>query len=261
MTSEIDDCPVNVGCSNSRALVPSTRFATILIVIIATITLITFEICTSVIHDVREVWFFRIATVVFELCLSTTLGFVLQSKEKQLRSSLFNEVSGRQLAEERMRLQSAALEVAANAIVITDFKGTILWVNRAFTDLTGYGFEESIGRNPRILKSWNHEPSFYKTLWSTIQSGQVWRGEITNRKKDGFLYAEEMTITPVRSPSGETTNYIAIKQDATEKKKLEAQYRQAQKMEAVGRLAGGIAHDFNNILARCHHWLQRDFAR
>lgn len=248
MSSEIDDCPVNVGLSNSREWVPLTRLATILVVIVATITLIAFEISTWVVHDMREVWVLRIAMLVFELCLSTTLGFALQSKDKHLRSSLLNEVSGRELAEERMRLQSAALEAAANAIVITDSEGTILWVNRAFTDLTGYGFEESIGRNPRILKSWNHEPSFYQTLWSTIQSGLVWRGEITNRKKDGFLYSEEMTITPVRSPSGETTNYIAIKQDATEKKKLEAQYRQAQKMEAIGRLEGGIAHDFNNIL-------------
>jgi PAS domain S-box-containing protein len=145
-------------------------------------------------------------------------------------------------------LQAAALEAAANAIVITDASGTILWVNRAFADLTGYGPEESIGQNSRILKSWSHDDSFYKDLWSTIQSGGVWRGEITNRKKDGFLYTEEMTITPVRSPSGETTNYVAIKQDVTERKKLEAQYRQAQKMESVGRLAGGVAHDFNNIL-------------
>ena len=150
--------------------------------------------------------------------------------------------------EERLRLQAAALEAAANAIVITDSNGSILWVNRAFTELTGHGYEESIGQNPRFLKSGEHDQSFYRQLWATIQSGQVWRGEITNRRNDGSLYTEEMTITPVRAPSGETTNFIAIKQDTTEKKKLEAQYRHAQRMEAVGRLAGGVAHDFNNIL-------------
>jgi PAS domain S-box-containing protein len=158
------------------------------------------------------------------------------------------DIDERKASEANLRLQTAALEAAANTIVITDPNGTILWVNQAFTDLTGYGREESIGQNPRILKSWEHDHPFYQNLWSTIQSGRVWRGELKNRKKDGSLYDEEMTITPVRSASGEITNFIAIKQDVSEKKKLEAQYRQAQKMEAVGRLAGGIAHDFNNIL-------------
>ncbi len=158
-------------------------------------------------------------------------------------------IDSQKAAEENLRLQGAALEAAANAIVITDAKGTILWVNQAFTSLTGYGREESIGQTPRMLKSCEHDHHFYEHLWSTIRSGQVWRGEIKNRKKDGSLYHEEMTITPVSPASGEITNFIAIKQDVTDKKKLEAQYRHAQKMEAVGRLAGGIAHDFNNVLS------------
>jgi two-component system, cell cycle sensor histidine kinase and response regulator CckA len=221
---------------------------TLAVIAAATIALIGFEISTWVIHDEAGVWVIRFGRISFEVCVATALGFVLRSWDRQNRLSRLNEASGRELAKQQMRLQVAALEAAANAIVITDSHGTILWVNRAFTDLTGYRPEEIIGQSPRILKSWNHDSSFYRNLWSTIQSGQVWRGEITNRKKDGLLYAEEMTITPVRSPTGETTNYIAIKQDATEKKKLEAQYRQAQKMEAIGRLAGGVAHDFNNIL-------------
>jgi two-component system, cell cycle sensor histidine kinase and response regulator CckA len=158
------------------------------------------------------------------------------------------DIDERKASEANLRLQTAALEAAANTVVITDPNGTILWVNQAFTDLTGYGREESIGQNPRILKSWEHDHPFYENLWSTIQSGRVWQGELKNRKKDGSLYDEEMTITPVRSASGEITNFIAIKQDVSEKKKLEAQYRQAHKMETVGRLAGSIAHDFNNIL-------------
>jgi two-component system cell cycle sensor histidine kinase/response regulator CckA len=158
------------------------------------------------------------------------------------------DIAEQKEAETRLRLHAAALEAAIHAIVITDSTGTILWVNQAFTDLTGYGREESIGQNPRILKSGEHDRSFYNNLWSTIQSGHVWRGEVRNRKKDGSAYTEEMTITPFLAPSGEITHFIAIKQDATEKKNLEAQYRQAQKMEAVGRLAGGVAHDFNNIL-------------
>lgn len=159
------------------------------------------------------------------------------------------DIDERKASESNLRLQTAALEAAANAIVITDQHGTMLWVNQAFTDLTGYGREECVGQNPRMLKSWEHDHSLYEKLWSTIQSGRVWRGEIKNRKKDGTLYDADMTITPVLSGSGEITNFIAIKQDVSEKKKLEAQYRQAQKMEAVGRLAGGIAHDFNNVLS------------
>jgi two-component system, cell cycle sensor histidine kinase and response regulator CckA len=159
------------------------------------------------------------------------------------------DIDERKASDSNLRLLTAALEAAANAIVITDPNGAILWVNQAFTDLTGYGREESIGQNPRMLKSSEHDHSFYENLWSTIKAGRVWRGELKNRKKDGSLYNEEMTVTPVRSASGEITNFIAIKQDVTEKKKLEAQYRQAQKMEAVGRLAGGIAHDFNNVLS------------
>ena len=250
MHSEIDDRPLNPRRNNSDEPVAFARWPRIIVVVVATLTLVAFEISTWVIYNQGEVWVLRVFRVAFEVCLATALGFALRNKERRLRSTqstLLNKASGHEFAEERMRLQAAALEAAANAIVITDSGGTILWVNRAFTELTGYGPEEAIGQNPRILKSWNHDPSFYRTLWSTIQSGRVWRGEITNRKKDGFLYAEEMTVTPVRSPSGEV-NYIAIKQDVTEKKRLEAQYRQAQKMEAVGRLAGGVAHDFNNIL-------------
>ncbi len=157
------------------------------------------------------------------------------------------DISERKVAEAQVRLQAAALEAAANAIVITDGRGKILWVNQAFCDLTGYSREESVGQNPRMLKSFEQEEGFYRKLWTTIQSGEVWRGEIRNRKKDGSIYSEEMTITPVHLPSG-GMNFIGIKQDVTEKKRMEAQYRQAQKMEAVGRLAGGIAHDLNNIL-------------
>jgi two-component system, cell cycle sensor histidine kinase and response regulator CckA len=245
--SEIDNRPLNPGRNNSDEPVAFARWPWIAVVMAAALTAVAFEVSTGVIHNKGEVWVLRLSRLVFEVCLVTALGFALRGKEKHLRSTLLNKVSESEISEQQMRLQAAALEAAANAIVITDSSGTILWVNRAFTELTGYQPEEVIGQNPRILKSWNHDPSFYRTLWSTIQSGQVWRGEITNRKKDGFLYAEEMTITPVRSPSGEI-NYIAIKQDTTEKKRLEAQYRQAQKMEAVGRLAGGVAHDFNNIL-------------
>jgi two-component system, cell cycle sensor histidine kinase and response regulator CckA len=152
--------------------------------------------------------------------------------------------------DEQLRLQSVALEAAANAIVITDQEGMIVWVNRAFTRLTGYSEEEILGKNPRVLKSGEQPQSYYANLWATISSGKVWQGEIVNRRKDGTTYTEEMTITPViqSSGNGDHTHFIAIKQDISDRKLLQQQLQQAQKMEAVGRLAGGVAHDFNNML-------------
>ena len=154
----------------------------------------------------------------------------------------------RRWAEERLRLQAAAFESAANTVVITDRQGTIQWVSPAFTKLTGYNADEAVGKNPRILKSGAQLPSFYAEMWDRIQQGFVWKGEVINRQKDGDLYTEEMTITPVQNGRGELTNFIAIKQDVSERRGLEQQLQQAQKMEAVGRLAGGVAHDFNNLL-------------
>jgi PAS domain S-box-containing protein len=151
-------------------------------------------------------------------------------------------------AEEQLQLQAAVLQAAANSIVITDREGTILWTNYAFSQLTGYAFDEVLGKNTRVLKSGEQASAFYENLWRTITSGQTWHGEIVNKRKDGSLYPEEMTITPVRSGKGEISHFVAIKQDISERKRLEAQFLQAQKMEAVGRLAGGIAHDFNNAL-------------
>src|SRR5437870_13289809 len=90
---------------------------------------------------------------------------------------------------------SAALEAAANGIVITDAEGTIEWVNPAFTAMTGYSLDEAVGRTPRILKSGQHDPAFYQDLWATVLDGRVWRHEIVNRRKDGTCYHEEQTIT------------------------------------------------------------------
>ena len=113
---------------------------------------------------------------------------------------------------------AAAVDHAADGIVITNEEGIILYANPAFTTLTGYTGEEVIGRNPRLLKSGRHSAAFYDELWNTIRSGRVWDGQITNRRKDGTLYDEEMRIAPVLSSKGETTAYIAIKRDVTAKR-------------------------------------------
>ena len=113
---------------------------------------------------------------------------------------------------------------------VTDVSGNIVWVNPAFTRMTGYASDEIRGQNPRILKSGKHDKEFYAELWRTIHAGQVWRGEMTNRRKDGSLYVEEQTITPVRDERGELTHFIAIKQDITERKQAEAAVRQKEYM-------------------------------
>ena len=149
---------------------------------------------------------------------------------------------------EALRLQGAALETAANAILITDCAGAILWVNPAFCTLTGYASEEVIGKTPRLLKSGKYEEVFYQNLWKTILSGETWRGEFVNRGKNESLYVVEQTITPVRCEGGKITHFIAIMNDVTDGKRIEERFIQAQKMEVVGQLAGGVAHDFNNII-------------
>jgi diguanylate cyclase (GGDEF)-like protein/PAS domain S-box-containing protein len=122
---------------------------------------------------------------------------------------------------ETISLQTTALESAANAVVITDREGRVEWINRAFTELTGYEASEVLGQNLRFLSSGQHDRRYFEALWEMILAGEVWRGEIYNRKKDGMLYAEEQTITPVRGAKGEISHFVAIKQDVTARKRSE----------------------------------------
>lgn len=150
---------------------------------------------------------------------------------------------------QRLQLQESALNAAANGIVITDPEGHIVWANPAFSILTGFALEEAVGLNSNLLKSGRQDTDFYGKMWQTIKVGNVWHGELVNKRKDGTFYDEEMTITPVKDGDGKVINFIAIKQDITERKQLEQQYLRAQRMEGIGLLAGGIAHDLNNVLA------------
>jgi len=125
--------------------------------------------------------------------------------------------------QQQLLLQATALQTAPSAVVITDRAGKILWTNPAFSTLTGFSAEEALGQNPRLLKSGVHDHEFYKKLWATILGGKTWNGEFTNRRKDGSLYHDEHTITPVRSESGEITHFVAIMHDITERKQAEAE--------------------------------------
>ncbi len=161
----------------------------------------------------------------------------------------FQDITARRRADDTRRLQSAALNAAADAIVVTDCAGTIVWVNPAFRQLTGYALDEAVGRNPRdLIKSGKQTPAFFQEFWETILAGRTWRGQVINRRKDGSLYTEEQVVTPIRDGSGAITHFVAIKEDISDRLRLEAQFRQAQKMESVGQLTSGIAHDFNNLL-------------
>ena len=126
------------------------------------------------------------------------------------------DVTERVQADAKLRLLQTAVESAANAVVITDAGSRILWVNRAFTTLTGYESDEVIGKMPSILRSGMHDGDFYRDLWTTIRDGRVWNGQLVNRHKDGSTYHEQMTITPVLDDRGRPTHYIAVKQDVTQ---------------------------------------------
>jgi PAS domain S-box-containing protein len=142
-----------------------------------------------------------------------------------------------------------ALESARDGIMITDLQGTILKVNQALENLTGYSRGELVGQNPRLLKSGVHPADFYAQMWQTIMARGSWQGELTNRRKDGQFRQTSMTISPIVDTQGRLTHFVGIQRDITEHKQLERQLLQAQKMQSVGTLAGGIAHEFNNLLA------------
>ena len=151
-------------------------------------------------------------------------------------------------AEASLRKLLRAVEQSDDSIMITNRDGIIEYVNPAFEALTGYGSAEACGKTPRILKSGEQPPEFYQAMWKTVLSGNVFRGILVNRKKNGELYYVEASISPVRDGESRITHFISNGRDLTERIRLEAQLRQAQKMDAIGRLAGGVAHDFNNLL-------------
>jgi PAS domain S-box-containing protein len=154
----------------------------------------------------------------------------------------------RQAAEESLRKLSRAVEQSADTVMITDLRGLIEYVNPSFETLTGYSRQEVIGKTPSILKSGEQDSESYRELWQTILSGNVYRSILANRKKNGETYYVEESISPIRDSQGQTTHFVANGRDLTDRLRLEAQLVQAQKMDAIGRLAGGVAHDFNNLL-------------
>jgi PAS domain S-box-containing protein len=170
------------------------------------------------------------------------------------------DITERKRAEAENLLLATAIEQAAETVVITDRDAKIQYANPAFTRTTGYAREEALGQNPRLLKSDQHDAKFYQELWAALTTGKLWRGEFTNRRKDGTLYTEEATIAPVRDASGEIANYIAIKSDITERKHAEQELHRLNieleervrsrtaELEAANRELEAFAHSVSHDL-------------
>ncbi|OEF98021.1 hypothetical protein BHF68_12975 [Desulfuribacillus alkaliarsenatis] len=125
------------------------------------------------------------------------------------------------LAKEQVSIYSHALEYSPNSIIMTDVQGTITYVNNRFTKVTGYSSEEVIGSNPRILSSGNTAEEVYADLWNTIKIGGIWRGELQNRKKNGLLFWESVSISSIKNVDNEIIRFVAVKEDISERKELE----------------------------------------
>jgi PAS domain S-box-containing protein len=175
-------------------------------------------------------------------------GELMQTASHELLLSTALDVTERNRAEKSQKLLSTAIEQAWESVVITDSTGTIQYVNPAAAVASGYCPDELIGKGVAIFNSGKQDNNFYKELWETINAGNVWSGRFINKKKDGTIYHEDATISPVYDKSGNLTNFVSVKRDMTKQVELQQQYLQAQKMEAIGTLAGGFAHDFNNKL-------------
>jgi two-component system cell cycle sensor histidine kinase/response regulator CckA len=190
--------------------------------------------------QLRALW--MLAVVLLVLLGSSTLNAVLRA-----------QIAERRKSEEALRLLGTAVEQSGESIVITDAQlelpgPKIVFVNPAFTNMTGYTAAEALGKTPRILQGPKTDPAVKQRLRDTLQRGEPFHGESVNYRKDQKEFHIEWHIAPIRNPKGVITHFVAIQRDISERKRFEQQLIQSQKLETVGKLAGGVAHEFNNIM-------------
>lgn len=172
-----------------------------------------------------------------------------EAGERLFLQGVLLDVTEHERQAEESRLRSRALDAAADGIVLINREGRIEWANRGFTALTGYSPAEAQGRSMRqLLEHGTENAADYDQMCEALRAGRSWHGQVASRRKDGMSYYIEQTVTPFLDEAGNTRRFIAITRDVTARLELEAQFRQAQKMEGIGRLAGGVAHDLNNLL-------------
>jgi PAS domain S-box-containing protein len=183
----------------------------------------------------------------------------LNRKLRLKNEELQNEMAERKRSEEEVRKLACVVGQSPTSIVITDLLGSIEYVNAAFCVLTGYSFDEARGRNPRILKSGKHDPNFYQAMWEVLLQGKVWRGEMENKKKNGELYWEWACISPVRDEQGQTTHYVAIKENITERKRAAQQLVELEMREQLARRALAHEQELNLIKSRFVSMVSHEF--
>ncbi len=182
-----------------------------------------------------------------EIIFVEITSFSVDYNGREARHVVVNDITERHLAERQIKLLNRAIEQSPVSVVITNPAGEIQYVNPKFTELTGYSFEEVFGKNPNILKSGEYDQEFYQKLWETILSGQLWRGEIHNKKKSGELYWESEVIAPIINENGEIINFVAIKEDISEKKKMIAELVDAkERAEESDRLKTAFLHNISH---------------
>ncbi len=169
------------------------------------------------------------------------------TEQKILENSLKEHQERLVLRNEELKRLEHAVQCSGNAIVITDDKGNIEFANSRFEEMTGYSIKEVMGANPRVLKSGHHDDGFYKSLWKAVTLGESWKGEFRNKRKDGSLYWEQASISPVMDQAGKVTHFIAVKEDITERKEVEKKLKESLNEKEI--LLKEIHHRVKNNLA------------
>jgi PAS domain S-box-containing protein len=171
-------------------------------------------------------------------------------------TAIGEDITQRRKAEEKVRKLSHAVEQSPSIVMLTDCEGNIEYVNPKFTEVTGFDAVEVIGQKPNLLKSGDKSSDDYKALWDTLKQGGEWRGEFHIKRKNGELYWESASISALKNAQDEITNFVAVKEDITERKRLEQEVElrnqelaRTQALTTMGRMASMIAHDLRNPLS------------